>query len=232
MNTRHGYHCTAYLSLTFLILWCSHSFSASRSQDFKDWQFCFVGNHSCIEGASVSTAADSWQKVPVPHSFNLGESLGNRKAGFAWYKTDLKLRAERNSDYFLEFDGVCLRAKVFIDGKLAGEFRHAYLPFRVNISAFVKNKKRIHIAVQVDNRLLQRDFPDHNCDGWWIYGGLIRRVHLVELPKLRIENVQIRTFWSAKENFKAVISYECANQLPDSVAVSIAAGDRKEAIEL
>lgn len=223
MNIRHGYHCAQNLSLAFLILWCSRSCSASSSQDLIEWRFCFVGSDSSIERASGSATPNFWHEVSVPRSFNLGESLGNRKAGYAWYTTDLKLRSESVFDYFLKFDGVCLRAKVFVDGKLAGQFRHAYLPFRLNITPFIKNKKAVRIAVQVDNRLLQGDFPDRNCDGWWIYGGLMRGVRLVEMPKLRIENVQMRTFWSANDDFRAVVSYEYATQVPDSVSVSITA---------
>jgi beta-galactosidase len=211
---------TFLIYLLFVLFFAHKSFSATDTVSIRQWLFRFVAD-DCSHSYASDTNLQKWQSVEIPHSFNLKESLGKHTTGYGWYKTELKIRSKKDSEYFLEFDGVCLRSKVFINGLFAGECNQAYMPFKVNISKFIYDKNKVHIAVQVDNQLRQNDFPDHNCDGWWIYGGLIRGVRLASFPKNHIENCQIRTFYITDNKYLVIVSFDNVVIKPDSLVLSI-----------
>lgn len=204
---------------TIVTIFTSVSYCATDTIPLENWNFIFTGLDSSINYA-VDTDSIPSAKIQVPHSYNLNETFENHRSGFGWYTTKLEINPENDADYLLECDGVCLRAKVFIDGDSAGECRQAYQPFKIDITRFLRDKKERHITLCIDNRLLKDDFPDHNCNGWWMYGGVIRSVRVLALPRKRIDNCQIRTRYIADSTFELSVSYDSKTTLPDSLVVS------------
>ncbi|MBN1758316.1 MAG: hypothetical protein JW863_08365 [Chitinispirillaceae bacterium] len=223
------------VSIGVLFYWVVYAFSWSAysttdTVTLQNWSFLFTESDSSIHYA-VDNDSIPAEKIQVPHSYNLNESLGNHKDGFGWYSTTVKIQYKDDADYVLESDGVCLRAKIFIDGEYAGESRHAYLPFTINITRFLLNKKEVRITIRVDNRLMRNDFPDHNCNGWWIYGGLVRSVRLLALPRKRIDNCRLRTRYVSDSTFKLSVSYDSKPTSPDSMILSVVSPKKKTILE-
>lgn len=185
----------------------------------KNWRFRFTARDSSFSYAQDSVKNAWWLNVTIPHSYNNGQDIAKHTKGFGWYITEITIKRKAGEELFLEFGGVALRCKVFINGELAGKNRLAYLPFRVPVKAV--DQQTIQIAVQVDNRLLKRDIPDVSCNGWWIYGGLVREVALVRLPVKRVENCQIRTVYAGPDSFHVFFSCDTVQCKPDSIAICI-----------
>ncbi|NLD48857.1 MAG: hypothetical protein GX660_16970, partial [Clostridiaceae bacterium] len=207
-----------YYILVLPVLGGSLTFSASTK--INQWSFYFSENDSNEQLVS-NLAQDSFQKILVPHSFNLNETFGKHKTGYGWYMTTIVLDSVEGNQHYLQFEGVCLRAEIFINGQLAGKCNKSYLPFQLDITNFVNDKKSIKVLIKVDNRLLKNSFPDFNCDGWWIYGGLIRDILYVSAPKKRIDNVQFRTFYTGDDKFRLTYDFETIGIKPDSVRLII-----------
>ena len=107
--------------------------------------------------------------------------------GYGWYFREISFSGSSTGKHFtLAFEGVCLRAEVFVNGKSAGGCNFAYLPFCVDLSPFIQKGKVLRIAVRVDSRLMPNQIPDPAAKGWWIYGGIGREVSLVAREQQRL----------------------------------------------
>jgi beta-glucuronidase len=206
----------------FLLIICINTFADTVSLN-NEWRFKFAGIvDSNIQYANDSIWLKSMQIVNVPHSYNLNEELFREKIGFAWYIKDIQLKnLVEDKDYILKFDGVVLRARVFIDGVEAGKCVFPYIPFEINLTSLIKEKKKIRVAVQVNNQLLKNTIPDYHCNGWRVYGGMIRDVKLLVLPKVRLNNIEIRTKYQKENNFTIDFSCKTVGPAPDSIKFSI-----------
>jgi beta-glucuronidase len=218
--------------LLFLLIPLSlYSFSDSVGSNAvlldNSWEFFFAGKDSSTAYAH-SGAASSLETVAVPHMFPQKGANKVPAQGFGWYFLNMEIpRSYFNKDVFLDFEGVCLRSEVFVDGVPAGGCAFAYVPFKVNLTPFLQGKAKIRLAIRIDNRLLPRQIPDINAKGWWMYGGLIRQVYLSARPKHRIDNVAIRTIYYARDTFDLLLALRPAQVRWDSVVLTITALDKQ-----
>jgi beta-glucuronidase len=201
-------------------MFCTSSKAAVQCvTPLNNWRFKFTALDSSLSYYGSNIDDSKWITVTPTHSYNLNQDIANHTKGFGWYRTEKVIDCNAGEELFLEFEGVALRCKVFINGQFAGENLKTYLPFRVPVK--VEDTDSLQIAVQVDNRLLKEDIPDVSCNGWWIYGGLIREVSLVRVPLRRIENCQIRTVFAGKDSFLVHFSCDTIRQKPDSIEICI-----------
>jgi hypothetical protein len=206
------------------------SFSGSSGNNAirldSNWEFFFAGKDSSTVFARYDTSR-IYETVSLPHVFPQPNAGKTPITGFGWYFRDVEIpRSFINKDVFLDFEGVCLRSEVFVDGVPAGGCTFAYVPFRVNLTLFLQGKTRVRIAILVDNRLLPRQFPDVNAKGWWIYGGMIREVHLSARSKYRIDSAEILTIHYAKDTFDCHLVLKPAQVPWDSVCLTVASMDK------
>ena len=188
------------------------------------WLFFFAGKDS----SSVFAHSDTFPEcdtISLPHTFPRQDTAGPPPAGIGWYLTDIPVvPAFAGKDLFLEFDGVCLRAEVFANGTIAGQSPFPYMPFRVDLTRFAQDKGNIRLAVRVDNRLREREFPDTKANGWWQYGGLVRDVRLSVVSRKRIDRAVIRTFYHAGDTFDLKAHCAPASVKWDSVTLAVSPG--------
>ena len=59
-------------------------------------------------------------------------------AGVGWYRKSFTLDRDAGKQVYLDFDGVMAFPKVYVNGKLAGEWDYGYTSFRVDATPFVK----------------------------------------------------------------------------------------------
>jgi len=73
------------------------------------------------------------------------------------------------------------KAEVYVNGKKVGTHIGGFTPFSFEVTELLKEKGNF-VVVKADNKRLKEGVPTLNTD-WWNYGGLTRRVLLVEVPE-------------------------------------------------
>ena len=152
-----------------------------------------------------SRASIHWQAVTVPHDWAIGgpfdkkwdlqrvaitqngESQKTEKSGRSgalpwigkgYYTTSLYINNVENRHVELDFDGAMAEPKVYVNGKLAGQWAYGYTPFRVDITPYIiKGNNRIDVSLH--NR--------EESSRWYPGAGLYRPVTLVTTDKIHLD---------------------------------------------
>jgi beta-galactosidase/beta-glucuronidase len=187
----------------------------------ETWDFRYLGSDSVYSFTKIQADLVHDSIVSIPHTFNLNERLGEHRSGFACYTRLIEIpKTMADRQPFFVCEGVALRCKVFIDSLFVGEYRHPWIPFSMDITPYITKGGKHLISIVVDNRLLERDIPDKKCDGWWVYGGMIRNAYIDYRGKDRIDNVTLQTLYVSKDTFDLVVDFETAGSV-DSVVLSV-----------
>ncbi len=133
-------------------------------------------------GWQGSAAANGWTKIQVPGSYNQAVRNNILYQGKAWYRTTFNTQLKRGERAILQFDGVAIRSKVWVNGALAGEHLFPYTSFEFDVTSLIKPGLN-QLVVMADNQLLKDAIPDLSCTGWWNYGGINRGVRLQVVPE-------------------------------------------------
>ena len=131
----------------------------------------------------ASDAAGTWAPMRVPGSYNQALRNNVLYQGKAWYRTSFDATLNQGERALLRFDGVAIRAKVWVNGESAGEHLFPYTGFTLDVTALVHAGSN-RMVVMADNTLLKDAIPDTNCTGWWNYGGINRGVFLEIQPEV------------------------------------------------
>ena len=208
--------------LMLTLVCCGHVWAGDTTK-LSTWRFAFAGDDTSADFARRADSLGLFRTVSVPHFFGAAGKSGGHQRGVGWYRKKLPIPdgIRSNQRVLLSFEGVSLRSTVFVDGRRAGANAFAYLPFEVDITPLVRPGQKCTVDIMVDNRLRDRDFPDRNCKGWWIYGGLIREVYLLRVPARRITDVSLRTFHHHADTFDLSVSYETSDLSVDSMVVEV-----------
>lgn len=152
---------------------------------------------------SVQFNDSGWRSLDLPHDWgiegpfrmDLPNETGKLPwAGIGWYRKAFDVPADaKGNQFYLDFDGVMSRPKIYVNGELAGEWKYGYSSFRVDITPFLQYGKKNTVAVRVDNP------PDSSR--WYPGGGIYRHVWLTESSPVHIDNwgVYVRTPEISKE---------------------------------
>lgn len=165
------------------------AFDGALTFDF-DWKFAKFGRFAeCLApndpGASAAEADyndGSWRSLDLPHDFGVeSEFLAeepNQTASLAWNAVGWYRKrwtpdaADRGKKFYLDFDGVMMLPQVYVNGKLAGEWKYGYSSFRVDITPHLVFGKANVIAVRCENL--------GNSTRWYPGAGIYRHVWLVK----------------------------------------------------
>jgi hypothetical protein len=151
---------------------------APESLDFRGgWKF----TKGDPRGAEQRDFDDSsWAPVRLPHDWAIaGPFKPKEPSGFAaklpwkgvgWYRKSFKLDHAPSDRVYLDFDGVMAFPKVYVNGKLAGEWDYGYTSFRVDATPFVNLQGDNVVAVRVDT-------TNHGTR-WYPGAGIYRKVTL------------------------------------------------------
>jgi beta-galactosidase len=148
-----------------------------ESVDFRgDWRFA-KGEQAGAEAAAFDDS--SWATVRLPHDWAIAGPFNPEENGFAgklpwrgvgWYRKTFTLDHEPGTRVYLDFDGVMAFPKVYVNGKLAGEWDYGYTSFRIDATPHVNLKGSNVIAVRVDT-------TKHGTR-WYPGAGIYRKVML------------------------------------------------------
>lgn len=149
------------------------------------WKFAKGPQENAQENNFDDTA---WETIQLPHDWAIAgpfilDGDGNTGKlpwkGEGWYRHQFDI-TESDSDkrFYLLFDGVMAFPKVYLNGKLAGEWDYGYNSFYVDITDFLNYGSSNLLAVHVDTR--QHD------SRWYPGAGIYRKVQLIKTNPLHI----------------------------------------------
>ena len=133
---------------------------------------------------------DLWQKLNLPHTWNATDAytLKQYYRGVGWYRKDLNLTQKYiDKKLFINFEGVFVKADIYVNGKFVGEHKGGYTAFTYDISNFVSIPGKNIIAVKVDNSK-NLDLPPISGD-YTMFGGIYRDVYLLSTNKIHFDQM-------------------------------------------
>ena len=153
----------------------------------KGWRFILA------DSAQMSLAMyddSAWRMLNVPHDWAIegdfsasapsGNSGGALPGGVGWYRKRFEVAAaDKGKLFYIDFDGVYMNAKVWINGQLLGQRPYGYSSFRFDLTPHLKFGARNVVAVRVDN-------SDQPNSRWYSGCGIYRHVWLVKTEKIHV----------------------------------------------
>lgn len=147
------------------------------------------GSDDVVTPASVGFDASDFKSVQLPHDWAIESPFLKDEPnetgklpwnGYGWYRKTFEVPASFSAEkdrYYLDFDGVMACPKVYVNGKLAGEWAYGYSSFRVDITPFLKAGENL-IAVEASNKPLSTR--------WYPGAGIYRHVWLEKTTPVHI----------------------------------------------
>ena len=135
---------------------------------------------------------ESWQTVNLPHSWNAIDAYTQKKyyRGIGWYHKNLVLTNKYiGKKLFINFEGVFLKADVYINGKFVGEHKGGYTAFSFDISNYVSIPGKNSIAIKV-NSSKDLDLPPISGD-YTMFGGIYRDVYLISTNQVHFDEMNL-----------------------------------------
>lgn len=134
----------------------------------------------------------SLQTVNLPHTWNGVDAYTEKKyyRGVGWYRKDLNLTSKyADKKLFLNFEGVFLKATIYVNGKLVGEHKGGYTAFTFDISDFVSIPGKNSIAIKVDSSK-DLNLPPISGD-YTMFGGIYRDVYLLTNEQIHFDQTNL-----------------------------------------
>lgn len=130
------------------------------------------------------------EAINLPHTWNAVDGQGGDGEyyrGQCWYQRRIELSpSQLEKQLFLEIGAAGNQAKVYINGKLAGESRCGYSMIRIHLNGYVHAGSNL-IAVAVDNRADNTVFP--LMADFTFYGGLYREIKLIVMEDIHFDTL-------------------------------------------
>lgn len=132
----------------------------------------------------------NWEKIDIPHTINI-EKLDEDRIyrDKVLYRKFFELSELKGQQAFLEFEGVMIVAKVYINGKFIIKHEGGYTPFVINLTPFLKDGRN-EILLEVDNRekrSIPPGRPVYALD-FLYYSGIYRNVNLIIVDSIFVTN--------------------------------------------
>ena len=175
-------------------------------------------------------AGSSVQTPFVPDATKISGEAGQRsfRGSVGWYRTEIEVPAD--GLYAIGFESVNHRARVYVDGTLAGTHKGEYLPF--DVRAPLQAGRRHALVVRADWRgptAMKRD-GWHRL--WWNFGGINRGVSIRRIGASEISHPEINTTLAAGAAIVDVKLHLRNNAEPRRLGVegALVRGDRRIAL--
>ena len=161
---------------------------SERKQDFnKDWYFKLNAQG---DFSKKDVDVHDWSKLNLPHDWSIYFDFdhksparnegGQLNGGTAWYrKTFTVNEADKNKDVRINFDGVYMDSRVYVNGQFVGHYPSGYNHFSYDITKFLnKDGSENSITVQVTNK--------QPSSRWYSGSGIYRDVTLSYRDKVHV----------------------------------------------
>ena len=223
---------TIILSSSFLC-WQSASAQQTRVRESfnTDWRF-LLGDPVGAEQPEYHD--QSWRLLNVPHDWSIEGKFsrdnpatpggGALPGGVGWYRKTFTIsEADRGKLFFIDFDGVYMDSRVWINGHFLGERPYGYSSFEYELTPYLHFGGKNVIAVRVDN--------SHQPNSRWYSGsGIYRNVWLVKTnrcyidhwgtyvttPEIRADAATVRVQTTIRNRLSTVKSLELETRILDA----------------
>jgi beta-galactosidase len=166
-----------FVSTLFISACKSNSENIPRITEKFNSGWLFI-NQDVTNGQDPGLDDSAWRKLDLPHDWAIegpfskevyyqGGSLPY--PGVGWYRKSFDMSAN-GKNVLLEFDGVMMDAKVWVNGKFVGEWAFGYSSFAFDITEYLKDGEKNVLAVQVAN--------SDSSSRWYPGSGIYRNVWL------------------------------------------------------
>ena len=190
-----------YLSIFLASIWiinsCTVESPRSRTNFGKNWRFHLS---DVPKGEDPALNDSSWRTLNLPHEWSIeGEFSADNPAtpgggalpgGIGWYRKSFLLpEKDRKNKFFIDFDGVYMDSRVWINGHFLGRRPNGYISFRYDLTPYLHFGDTANlIAVRVDNSLQ----PNSR---WYSGSGIYRNVWLVKTQPIYADHwgISIKT---------------------------------------
>lgn len=175
-----------FLTLIILCLAVVQAISSNWIDFNENWKFT-KGNPENAQAISFNDSG--WESVNVPHDWAITGPFNEQERGSTgklpwrgegWYRKtfDIKAEAQGKTVYFM-FDGIMAFPKIYINGKLAGQWDYGYNTFYLDVTEFIKFGGENTMAVYVDTR--------NHGSRWYPGAGIYRKVQMMITEKVHTE---------------------------------------------
>ncbi len=155
----------------------------------KDWKF-ILEDKAAFESTLLDDA--EWRSLDLPHDwgiegkFNQNNPAGGNGAflptGIGWYRKIFVLPDSlKGKRIVIQFDGIYMNSKVYINGHFLGQYPYGYSSFQYDLTEFIKAGEKNTIAVRVDNSL-------QPASRWYAGSGIYRNVWLIATNQIHFDN--------------------------------------------
>lgn len=118
-----------------------------------------------------------WIRVDIPHDWLIYNTKDLYETSTGWYRRTLDIH--KNGRTALRIDGVYMDSRVYVNGKLAGEWKYGYSTFEFDITDYLHDGENL-ITVRVDYRC-----PNTR---WYSGAGIYRNVWLKQYNECHLVN--------------------------------------------
>ena len=127
------------------------------------------------------------------------------------YFRDIEIKEDiKDNNYFLKFDGVMVKCKIYFNGEFLGDFISTYLPFQVDVTKFIKKGKN-ELVIVVDSKEDKLIPPFGFVVDYLTYGGIYRDVFLIKKPKVYIKDIFVHGFMDGTIKIQKTLSETASN---------------------
>lgn len=141
----------------------------------------------------------AWRRVDIPHTLqelplNHFDEKSYQKKGTYWRSIDARSlpRLAEGSRAFLDFEGVAVSCKVWLNGVKVGGHAGAYTPFSLDVTEALVPGGENSFVVEVDAAEDPGVPPFGNIVDYLVYGGVYRAVFLRVQGAVYIETIHAR----------------------------------------
>lgn len=153
----------------------------------KGWRFALADS---VQMSIPEYDDTAWRTLNVPHDWAIegdfsasapsGNSGGALPGGIGWYRKTFNVdKADEGKKLYIDFDGVYMNAKVWINGTLLGQRPYGYSSFRYDLTPYIIYGGKNVVAVRVDN-------SDQPNSRWYSGCGIYRHVWLNKTARTHV----------------------------------------------
>ena len=167
---------------------CMLTAQARERQNFDNgWRFVLADSAQMSKTDYHDT---HWRALTLPHDWAVegdflcsnpsGAGGGALPGGIGWYRKTFNLQKKQGERYFIEFDGVYMNARVYINGKEVGYRPYGYSSFEYDITPYLIAGRNV-VAVRVDN-------SDQPNSRWYSGCGIYRHVWFTKTADVHVKH--------------------------------------------
>lgn len=138
----------------------------------------------------IEYSYENGERLEVPGDWNTQDDRLFFYEGAIWYKKDFTYDLAEGKRLFLYFGAANYEAITYLNAQELGRHTGGFTPFSYEITDKLKDGKNT-LVVMVDNTRQLKAIPTLMSD-WWNYGGLTRRVMLIEEEATFIKDYKVQ----------------------------------------